>query len=120
MSFYQYYFGPYLKHYEDQYIMTGKKRGIKARTSYFIGSSKKGLKKGAPNVVGKVGSNFVGTEFHVYTAGKNPGDTKNVDQMRSEVAVVRYVKSDELSKLSRRKICSEARDQEKCSSMFLE
>lgn len=71
--------------------MTGKKRGIKARTSYFIGSEKKGLKKSSQNVVGKIASNFVGTEFHCYTTGKNPKKTKSVDQIREEVAVVRYV-----------------------------
>jgi tubby-related protein 1 len=35
-----------------------------------------------PNALGKVRSNFMGTEFIFYDNGLNPGKVKSVDQIR--------------------------------------
>lgn len=89
--------------------MTGKKRGIKTNTSYYIGHEKNNFDENAPHLVSKLKqssltrSNFWGTQFNVFDMGKNPSKAKNVNEIRSEWAVVNYVAYDD----SRRRTSSE-------------
>ena len=75
----------------QHYIMTGKKRGIKASSSYYIGTEKNNFEKGADHLVAKLKSNFWGTQFNVFDMGENPSKTSNVNMMRCELGVVKYV-----------------------------
>lgn len=40
--------------------------------------------------MGKVRSNFLGTEFFVYDTGDNPKEAKSTSNVRKELAVVQY------------------------------
>jgi len=51
--------------------MSGKKRSGCKTSNYLIGMDKNKLDKKSPGCIGKVRSNFLGTEFHVYDSGKN-------------------------------------------------
>lgn len=75
----------------QNYLMTGKKKGVKLSSSYYIGFEKNNFKKGASHLVAKVKSNFWGTAFHAYDMGKNPKKTKAINEMRCELAAINYV-----------------------------
>jgi len=40
--------------------------------------------------IGKLRSNFMGTEFNIYDNGKNPNDSKNLNEIRCQYASVVY------------------------------
>lgn len=71
--------------------MTGKKRGMKLKSNYHISIERENIKKGDANVVGKLRSNFLGTEFGAFDNGKNPGSTQNFTEIRCEIARIAYV-----------------------------
>ena len=70
--------------------MSAKKRGFNTTSNYIITCNRHYLEKGSPYCVGKLRSNFLGTEFHAYSDGKNPGDTKNMELWRKEYATIKY------------------------------
>ena len=48
------------------------------------------MEKSPGGYLGKVRSNFLGTEFSIYDTGANPGKVKNMDEIRSQQGVVQY------------------------------
>lgn len=46
------------------------------------------MDKSAAGYLGKVRSNFLGTEFLIFDTGANPKNTKNEDDVRSQQGVV--------------------------------
>ena len=40
--------------------------------------------------IGKLRSNFIGTEFHIYDTGENPKKARYPDQVRKELGVITY------------------------------
>ncbi len=72
-----------------EYLMTGKKRSGNKTSNYLISMNKSELDKSSPFYLGKVRSNFLGTEFHVYDRGENP-ECKDQSKVRKELAVVIY------------------------------
>ena len=52
--------------------------------------SKNELSKKSASFLGKVRSNFLGTEFHVYDTGENPKEAKTLEKIRKELGVVIY------------------------------
>lgn len=48
------------------------------------------MKKGTKGYLGKVRSNFLGTEFYLYDDGDNPKKAKNFDSIRQEHGIVEY------------------------------
>ena len=50
-------------------------------------------KKGNTAYLGKVRSNFLGTEFYLYDNGENPKKAKNYEAVRSQHGVVEYEKN---------------------------
>jgi len=49
--------------------MTAKKRSFNRTSNYLISSKKDDTKKKSTNYLGKLRSNFMGTEFNVYDNG---------------------------------------------------
>lgn len=78
---------------EDTYLMTAKKRGFNKTSNYVISSSPKEFDKKSPFCVGKLRSNFFGTEFNAYSKGKNPTKCKDANQWRSHFATIKYEKN---------------------------
>lgn len=70
--------------------MTGKKRSSNKTSNYIMSMSKTELTKKSSHFLGKVRSNFLGTEFHVYDTGNNPKKCKTIEGVRRELAGVTY------------------------------
>lgn len=53
--------------------MSGKKKAHNKTSNYYIASDRAGLEEQiGPTFLGKLRSNFMGTEFTIYGPGKNP------------------------------------------------
>ncbi|GLD94521.1 hypothetical protein PINS_up003132 [Pythium insidiosum] len=81
----------------DRFLLTGKKRP-KNRTSNYLISMQRGdlSRHGTENYLGKLRSNFFGTEFAIYDNGSNPKAadqhtiTSNPAGIRQELGTVMY------------------------------
>ncbi|EGR30002.1 hypothetical protein IMG5_144760 [Ichthyophthirius multifiliis] len=75
---------------DNRYLMTGKKRSSNKTSNYLISMSKDNLSKKSPDFLGKVRSNFLGTEFHLFDIGENPKKCKFPDKIRKELGLIIY------------------------------
>lgn len=74
----------------NQFLLTGKKRAGNATSNYMISMDQEKAGKGGSGYLGKVRSNFLGTEFSIYDNGANPEKAKTPDSVRSQHGVVQY------------------------------
>jgi tubby-related protein 1 len=72
----------------SKFLLSGKKRTGNATSNYLISFDQEKLDKKAQGYLGKVRSNFLGTEFYIYDTGKNPEKSKNPDLCRNQHGVV--------------------------------
>lgn len=75
---------------EYRYLMTAKKRSGNATSNYLISCDKNDLEPTGPNYMGKVRSNFMGTNFQIYDAGCNPEKKEPGKQPRRILSSVHY------------------------------
>lgn len=75
----------YTLHLSDgnKFLLTGKKRSGNATSNYMISIDQDKLKKGTKGYLGKLRSNFLGTEFYIYDDGENPKKAKSQDEVRA-------------------------------------
>lgn len=66
-----------------KFLLAAKKRTGNATSNYIISSDNEKMDKSAAGYLGKVRSNFLGTEFLIFDTGANPKNTKNEDDVRS-------------------------------------
>ena len=71
-------------------IMASRKKSKNKTSNYTISSSKEHLDKANEETLGKVRSNFVGTEFSVFDDGANPDKGDKNKEKRAELGVVLY------------------------------
>jgi len=57
-------------------LLTGKKRSGNTTSNYLITVDQDKTKKGSKGYLGKIRSNFLGTEFYLYDSGDNPKKAK--------------------------------------------
>lgn len=79
----------------DRFLLAAKKRPKQKTSNYLISMDARDLSRGSPSFVGKLRSNFVGTEFTVYDDGVNPKDADEKDapggkKARLELAICNY------------------------------
>lgn len=80
----------------DIFLLSSKKRKKKKSSNYLISMSRSDHNKGSEKIIGKLRSNFLGTEYQIYDTGKNPKtvdpffDEKNEDPIRRELGIVLY------------------------------
>lgn len=69
----------YTLHLSDgsKFLLSGKKRSGNTTSNYMISLDQDNMKKGTKGYLGKLRSNFLGTEFYLYDDGLNPGDAKS-------------------------------------------
>jgi len=87
----------YYLHLKDgqRFLLVAKKRTVNRTSNYSVACNQSGLtSRKSTSFLGKVRSNFVGTEFTAYDAGVNPKDTDQgsyagVD-IRKEYALMQY------------------------------
>ena len=76
----------------DEFMMNAKKRANNKTSNYLISMGEGDLARVGPNYLGKLRSNFVGTEFQVFDDGYNPKDDPEFSgqEMRNELGAVMY------------------------------
>lgn len=74
----------------NKFLLTGKKRTGNATSNYLISLDQEKLGKESAGYLGKVRSNFLGTEFYIYDTGENPDKAKTPDIVRRQHGVVQY------------------------------
>ncbi|ETW06731.1 hypothetical protein H310_02898 [Aphanomyces invadans] len=84
----------------DRFLLTAKKRPNNRTSNYLISMQRGDLsRKGSDNFLGKLRSNFIGTEFVVYDNGVNPKGadqhtlTVNPVTIRQELGIAVYAKN---------------------------
>lgn len=61
----------------NRYMLTGKKRGMNSTSNYMITIDQAKFAKDNNGYLGKVRSNFLGTEFYIFDSKENPKKVKN-------------------------------------------
>lgn len=79
----------------DRFLMGSKKRPNNATSNYLISMAEGDLNRSSGNFLGKLRSNFVGTEFQIFDDGLNPRDVEPEDasalsRIRRELGAVFY------------------------------
>lgn len=74
----------YTLHLSDgnKFLLTGKKRSGNTTSNYIITVDQDKVKKGTQGQLGKLRSNFLGTEFYLFDSGKNPKKAKHFESTR--------------------------------------
>ena len=74
------------------FLLAGKKRAGNRTSNYMVTMNQKDFNTKSPSFLGKVRSNFLGTEFMMYDNGLNPKRKgANPSNVRTELGVVLYV-----------------------------
>ena len=74
----------------NQFLLTGKKRAGNTTSNYLISMDQEKVGKNGSGFLGKVRSNFLGTEFSIYDDGQNPDKAKTPSAVRCQHGVVQY------------------------------
>ena len=74
----------------NQFLLTGKKRAGNKTSNYMITMDQEKANKQGSGYLGKVRSNFLGTEFTIYDSGQNPDKAKTAESVRCQQGVVQY------------------------------
>jgi tubby-related protein 1 len=99
----------YLKE-SNAFLMTSKKRMGNATSNYLISMGRNDFdNRHSPNVLGKLRSNFLGTEYTIYDGGRNPqyessNDDEGDGKIRCELGAIFYAASTTLGSKGPRKI----------------
>ena len=71
--------------------MAARKRPNNTTPNYIVTMDNENFEKESSLFIGKLRSNFMGTEFQIYDTGMNPSDTKNFDNVRAHLGCIKYV-----------------------------
>lgn len=74
----------------SKFLLNAQKRTGNKTSNYGISIEKDMVKKGAETYLGKLRSNFIGTEFCLFNAGENAKNAKGTDDLREQLGVVQY------------------------------
>lgn len=74
----------------NKYLLTGKKRGMNSTSNYMITIEQKKFEKESNGYLGKVRSNFLGTEFYLFDSKENPKKVDDKEEARNQYGVVQY------------------------------
>lgn len=78
----------YLKN-GDRFLMTAKKRPNNKTSNYLISMQRGDLNRRSANYLGKLRSNFIGTEFNIYDGGDD-GTCSSSSNARQELGIVMF------------------------------
>ena len=94
----------------DTFLMTSKKRAGNKTSNYLISMGRNDHDKNSNNIVGKLRSNFLGTEYMIYDNGNNPQyddayyEEKGDGNARCELGAILYATSTTLGSKGPRKM----------------
>jgi tubby-related protein 1 len=66
----------FLNNVNGLHLLSGRKRSLNNTSNYLICSTKDDMSKKSKGYLGKLRSNFLGTEFMLYDTGVNPKKCK--------------------------------------------
>ena len=72
----------------QRFLLNGKKRSGNTTSNYMITIDQEKLKKGTKGYLGKLRSNFLGTEFYIFDQGANTKKAKSSDDLRTQQGVI--------------------------------
>ena len=75
----------------DRFILAGKKRSGNTTSNYLITCNKDNFEKDSVQSLGKLRANFMGTEFNIFDKGKNPSESRNYLEVRTQFGAILYV-----------------------------
>ena len=67
----------------NNYLLTGKKRSMNSTSNYMITIEQKKFEKESNGYLGKVRSNFLGTEFYLFDSKENPKKVDDKEEARN-------------------------------------
>jgi len=71
-------------------MLTGKKRGMNSTSNYMITIDQQKFQKDVNGYLGKVRSNFLGTEFYIFDSKENPKKAGEAAEVRQSHGVIQY------------------------------
>jgi len=75
----------------NKFLLAGKKKSGSATSKYVISSNSNQMEKNSGGYLGKVRSNFLGTEFAIFDNGKGPKKAEQQkNNLRTQQGVVQY------------------------------
>ena len=75
----------------NKFLLAGKKKSGSATSKYVISADEKQMEKSVHGYLGKVRSNFLGTEFTIFDNGKGPKKAQSAkDNLRYQHGCVQY------------------------------
>jgi tubby-related protein 1 len=72
-------------------LLAAKKRSGNTTSNFIISLEKDDFEKNSENTIGKLRSNFMGTEFNIFDKGYKPSESKNYSEVRQQYGAILYV-----------------------------
>lgn len=82
----------YTMHLSDgnNFLLSAKKRAANKTSNYLISTDPENQNKNATSYIGKLRSNFLGTEFYIYNEGQAAKKASNDEEIREQHGCVQY------------------------------
>jgi tubby-related protein 1 len=74
----------------QRFLLVGKKRSSNKTSNYLVSYNKDVINNKPPFYLGKLRSNFLGTEFNIWDSGLSPKKSPSRDKFREQMGVVQY------------------------------
>ena len=68
----------------DKFLLSAKKRAANKTSNYLISTDPENLNKNSASYLGKLRSNFLGTEFYIYNEGSSSKKAHTDDEVREQ------------------------------------
>lgn len=75
----------------QKFLLAAKKRSGNTTSNFIITLEKDDFEKSSEHTIGKLRSNFMGTEFNIFDKGNKPTDSKNYSEVRQQFGAILYV-----------------------------
>jgi hypothetical protein len=77
----------------EKFLLSAKKAFASTSITYLISNKEGVINMKDDSYIGKISSNFIGTEFNIFDNGKKHNETKNITEMRTQYGAVTYVRN---------------------------
>lgn len=74
----------------NKFLLSAKKRAANKTSNYLISTDPDNMNKNANSYMGKLRSNFLGTEFYIYNDGANPKKAVAENETREQHGCIQY------------------------------
>lgn len=74
----------------NKFLLSAKKRAANKTSNYLISTDQENMQKNSSTYLGKLRSNFLGTEFYIYNEGANPKKAAGENDVREQHGCIQY------------------------------